>query len=50
MTNPKLPLDEPVQLPVEPEFPTEDDADNPHSDEGKAGLDENAAGFVKQKL
>lgn len=50
MTNPKPPLDDPVQLPVEPEFPTDDTPANPHSDEGEAGADENAAGFVKPKL
>ena len=50
MTNPKPPLDAPVQLPVEPEFPTDDAPANPHSDEGEPGADENAAGFVKPRL
>jgi hypothetical protein len=35
---------------VEPEFPTDADPTNPHSDEGQPGADENAAGFVKEKL
>lgn len=51
MTTPKVPSeDDPAQLPVQPEFPSDDDPTNPHSDEGKAGADENAAGFVKEKL
>jgi len=41
--------DDPAQHPVEPEFPTDTDQGNPHSDEGKPGTDENAAGFVKEK-
>ena len=42
--------DDPAQLPVQPEFPTDEDPTNPHSDEGEPGADENAAGFVKKKL
>lgn len=41
--------DDPAQHPVEPEFPTDTEQGNPHSDEGKPGADENAAGFVKEK-
>ena len=33
-----------------PKVPSEEDPVNPHSDEGKPGADENAAGFVKPKL
>lgn len=51
MTTSKVPSeDDPAQLPVEPEFPTDADPTNPHSDEGTPGADENAAGFVKEKL
>jgi hypothetical protein len=50
MTNPKLPSDDGIQLPVEPELPTDDAPANPHTDEGKPGADENAAGFVKPRL
>jgi len=51
MTTPKVPSeDDPGQLPVEPEFPTDADPTNPHSDEGQPAADENAAGFVKEKL
>ncbi|QNK73899.1 hypothetical protein H7F36_01065 [Variovorax sp. PAMC28562] len=51
MNMPKVPSeDDPAQLPVQPEFPTDEDPTNPHSDEGEAGADENAAGFVKKKL
>lgn len=42
--------DDPAQLPIEPEFPTDEDPTNPHSDEGEPGADENAAGFVKKKI
>ncbi len=49
MTNPKPPLDDPAQLPVEPEFPTHEEPGNPHTDEAKPGADENAAGFVKPR-
>lgn len=51
MSIPKVPSeDDPAQLPVQPEFPTDEDPTNPHLDEGEAGVDENAAGFVKKKL
>lgn len=51
LTVSKLPSeDDPAQLPIEPEFPTDEDPTNPHSDEGEPGADENAAGFVKKKL
>jgi hypothetical protein len=50
MSHSKPPSDDPAQLPVEPEFPTDDAPTNPHSDEGEPGADENAAGFGKPKL
>ena len=51
MNHPKPPSeDDPAQLPVEPEFPTDEPAPNPHSDEGQPGPDENAAGIVKPRL
>ena len=51
MIHPRLPSDDPAQLPVQPEFPTDDDPTHPHPhpDEGEAGADENAAGFIKPK-
>ncbi|CAN5543314.1 hypothetical protein BH10PSE18_BH10PSE18_04070 [soil metagenome] len=50
MTHPKPSPNDPSQLPVEPEFPTDEHGDKPNSEEGEPGLDENAAGFVKPKL
>ena len=51
MNTPKVPSeDDPAQLPVQPEFPTDEDPTNPHSDEGDPGADENAAGSIKKKL
>ena len=51
MSHSKVPHeDDPAQLPVEPEFPTDAGQGNPHADEGLPDADENAAGFVKEKL
>jgi len=51
MNKPRLPeQDDPAQLPVEPEFPTDDGSDKPGAEEGEPGLDENAAGFVKTRI
>ena len=51
MNHSKVPSDnDPAQLPVEPEFPTDDAPSNPHSDEGSPSADGNVAGIVKPKL
>ena len=51
MNKPRLPeQDDPAQLPVEPEFPTDDGGDQPGTEDGEPGLDENAAGFVKSRI
>ncbi|MES2530013.1 MAG: hypothetical protein V4636_03185 [Pseudomonadota bacterium] len=50
MPHPKPSPSDPAQLPVEPEFPTDEHSDKPNPEEGEPGLDENAAGFVKPKL
>jgi hypothetical protein len=48
MSTPKVPSeDDPGQLPVEPEFPTDADPTNPHSDEGQPGADQNPSGVGK---
>lgn len=45
------PLDAPVPLPVEPDFPAGEipgvPGDGTHSDDVEPGLDENTAGFLK---
>ncbi len=48
--HPKPSPDDPAQLPVEPEFPTDEHGDKPGQEDGEPGLDENAAGFVKPRL
>lgn len=51
LNKPRLPeQDDPAQLPVEPEFPTDDGGDKPGTEDGESGLDENAAGVVKTSI
>lgn len=53
MTHPKFPSeDDPAQLPVQPEFPTDHEVpgSDPDEHEHEPGADENVAGFVKKKI